>query len=226
MGRIQIKGPCCSLLQPLTVPRVPPVLRQAGCTVWVCVCVCVCVCERIDTRSHMRHVWAYDWWLRVPHVSSRSPLASVHLHSFAHCSCSHSLTADATQPSPFAAGGVWKNTEDEILKAAVMKYGTYFSLGTRCGAQRCARVAVRQPPGPLTFSSKQACGVEVHRLPPATHTVSCAVAFLCVTPGCALLCRQKPVVSYCFAAAAKVVQTVQGSLVGLTAPCRATRLAP
>lgn len=22
-------------------------------------------------------------------------------------------------------GGVWKNTEDEILKAAVMKYGTY-----------------------------------------------------------------------------------------------------
>lgn len=23
------------------------------------------------------------------------------------------------------AGGVWKNTEDEILKAAVMKYGTF-----------------------------------------------------------------------------------------------------
>jgi hypothetical protein len=26
-------------------------------------------------------------------------------------------------------GGVWKNTEDEILKAAVMKYGSFFVVG-------------------------------------------------------------------------------------------------
>ena len=42
----------------------------------------------------------------------------------------------------FVKGGVWKNTEDEILKAAVMKYGKnqwarIASLLTRKSAKQC-----------------------------------------------------------------------------------------
>ena len=39
-------------------------------------------------------------------------------------------------------GGVWKNTEDEILKAAVMKYGACVAhAAARFQTQQCLRVA-------------------------------------------------------------------------------------
>ena len=45
-------------------------------------------------------------------------------------------------PAHYSQGGVWKNTEDEILKAAVMKYGKnqwsrISSLLTRKSAKQC-----------------------------------------------------------------------------------------
>ena len=58
-------------------------------------------------------------------------------------------------------GGVWKNTEDEILKAAVMKYGKnqvlpVASAGRRVRAGKRHSLAVRTHPLPVVsrgFSS-------------------------------------------------------------------------
>ena len=68
-------------------------------------------------------------------------------------------------------GGVWKNTEDEILKAAVMKYGKnqwsrISSLLVRKSAKRTERLAklaaleaklAAMDAGPVTGSNPSAC---------------------------------------------------------------------
>ena len=69
------------------------------------------------------------------------------LHAACGLPCSRVRDADAR--SRARAGGVWKNTEDEILKAAVMKYGKnqwarIASLMVRKSAKQCkARWYVR-----------------------------------------------------------------------------------